>query len=160
MQNVVHLNTDGSTGLGIALFCMGKLITICDIQRINFKLDAGIISLTHIHKDINGVRITKGQRLANRFAVCIILFCLPTAHQLNSLYLIAVTTSLIIWVLFVELYGASCPGETFFGKSETCKYTARCKLRKKDMEAAIKTGQVINVQELAHTGEKGLYDLS
>jgi hypothetical protein len=74
--------------------------------------------------------------------------------------LISITTSLVVWVLFFELYGASCPDETFFGKTEKCKYTARCQMKKKDMEAVIKTGEVINVKELADKGEKGLYELS
>ena len=96
----------------------------------------------------------------NRFVVAIILFCLPLAHQLNSLHLIATTTSLIVWVLILELYGASCPRDTFFGEKHTCKYTARCKIAKRDMELAIKAGNIINVQDLSNSGEKGLYELS
>jgi hypothetical protein len=96
----------------------------------------------------------------NRFAVAIILFCLPLAHQLDSLYLIATTTGLIVWVLILELYGASCPRITFFGERRACKYTARCKIAKRDMELAVKGGHVINVQALSNSGEKGLYELS
>jgi len=95
--------------------------------------------------------------MVNRFAVCIILFCLPTAHSLNSLHLVAITTGLIIWVLLLELWGMSCPDESFFGEKKPCKYTARCKISKKDLELAIKGGHVINVSDLSERGEKGVY---
>lgn len=121
---------------------------------------SGIISLSHVHKDINGLRVKKSHRLVNRFAVAIILFCLPLAHQLNSLRLIATTTGLIAWVLILELYGASCPKYTFFGDKRTCKYTARCNIARRDMELAVKAGHIINVQDLSNSGEKGLYELS
>jgi len=92
--------------------------------------------------------------------VAIIIFCLPLAHNLNSLRLIATTTGLNLWVLSFELYGASCPKDSFFGEKQTCKYTARCKIAKRDMELAVKSGHVINVQDLSNSGEKGLYELS
>ncbi|TVY32285.1 hypothetical protein LSUB1_G007219, partial [Lachnellula subtilissima] len=86
-------------GLGIALLCMG------------------IISLSHIHKDGPlGQRLRKKHRMANRFCVCAILFCLPTARALNSLHLIAIVTGLVVWVPLLELWGCSCPEESFFGE--------------------------------------------
>jgi len=128
-------------GLGLALFCMG------------------IISLTHVHKDgPAGVRIKKRHRLTNRFIVCIVFFALPTATSLNSLQLISVSTGLVIWVLLLELWGMSCPNESFFGEKRQCKYSARCKISKRDLEAAVKGGHVVNVSSLQATGEKG-YDL-
>lgn len=96
----------------------------------------------------------------NRFAISVIIFCLPLARNLNSLHMISTTTGLILWVLLLELYGASCPKDTFFGENQACKYTARCKIAKKEMELAVKNGNVINVWELAGSGEKGLYELS
>lgn len=120
----------------------------------------GIISICHVHKDAEGVRIGKRYRMANRFAVCLIFFCLPTAHGLNSLQLISVATGLIIWVLLLELWGMSCPEESFFGEKKACKYTARCRVSKKDLESAVKGGHVINVQSLSDRGEKGHYELS
>jgi len=131
-------------GLGISLFCMG------------------IINLTHIHKEASGhlIRIPKRKRLTHRFAVCIILFCLPLAHWLNSLQLVSITTGLIVWILLLELWGMSCPNETFFGEKKACRYTARCKLSKKDLESAVKGGHVVKVQELISRGEKGMYNLS
>jgi hypothetical protein len=85
---------------------------------------------------------------------------LPTAHHLNSLQLISIVTGLIIWVLFVELFGCSSPEESFFGEKKQCKYTARCKISKKDLESAVRGGHVINVSELSDRGEKGLYEMS
>lgn len=98
--------------------------------------------------------------MANRFTVCIIYFCLPTAHHLNSLQLVSIATGLIIWVLFVELFGCSSPEESFFGEKRACKYTARCKISKKELHAAIKGNQVINVSELSDRGEKGLFEMT
>ncbi|KAF8864446.1 hypothetical protein BDZ45DRAFT_669610 [Acephala macrosclerotiorum] len=127
-------------GLGIALFCMG------------------IISICHIHKDAEGVRISKKYRMVNRFAVCVIFFALPTAQGLNSLQLVSVTTGLVVWVLLLELWGMSCPDESFFGEKKPCRYTARCKISKKDLESAVKGGQVVNVSSLKDRGEKGVYN--
>ncbi|KAI9819803.1 MAG: hypothetical protein M1832_003878 [Thelocarpon impressellum] len=130
-------------GLGIALASMG------------------IISLTHVHKDIRGARLRKRHRLAVRFAVSIVLLCLPTAHSLNSLELIATTTSLVLLVLTVDLYGASCVGTSVFGRRTTCRYEAECSLKRKELENAIRTGEKIEVEKIAERmgGEKG-YDLS
>lgn len=40
----------------------------------------------------------------------------------------------------------SCPDDSFFGEP-ACNYTARCKISKKDMEAA-RAGQPIDLQNL------------
>lgn len=145
-------------GLGIALFCMGKSLSP-DVYIVLTL--SGIISICHLHKDpAFGVRVSKQKRMANRFAVCIIYLCLPTAHHLNSLQLVSIATGLIIWVLFVELFGCSSPEESFFGEKRACKYTARCKISKKELHAAIKGNQVINVSELSDRGEKGLFEMS
>ena len=130
-------------GLGLALLFMG------------------VISLTHVHKDPPiGVRIKKRYRLANRVAICIIFFCLPLADSLTSLQLVSITTGMVIWVLLVELWGVSCPGDSFFGEKRQCNYTARCKISKKDLESAVKSGTVINVEKLSGKGEKGMYEAS
>lgn len=130
-------------GLGLALLFMG------------------VISMTHVHKDPPiGVRIKKRYRLANRAVVCVIFFCLPLAHELSSLQLVSVTTGMVIWVLLVELWGVSCPGESFFGEKRQCQYTAKCKISKKDLESAAKSGTVINVEKFSGKGEKGMYELS
>jgi hypothetical protein len=72
--------------------------------------------------------------------------------------MIAISTGLVVYVLMLELWGMSCEGESFFGEKKACRYTARCKISKKDLESAVKGGHVINVQELR--GEKGMYELS
>jgi hypothetical protein len=51
-------------------------------------------------------------------------------------------------------------GHNFFGGEKKCKYTARCKISKKDLESAVKGGHVINVEQLSDRGEKGMYELS
>ncbi|KAM3077358.1 hypothetical protein ACMFMG_006708 [Clarireedia jacksonii] len=133
-------------GFGIALFCMG------------------IISLTHIHKESEsgGIRLAKKYRFLNRLIVCIILICLPLAHHLTSLQLISIVTGLVIWVLLLELWGMSCPQESFFGEKQQCKYTARCKVSKRDLEETVKRGLVVNVRDLGEQGrgEKGVYELN
>jgi hypothetical protein len=106
------------------------------------------------------MRVKKSHRLTNRFVVSIIILCLPLARDLKSLSLISTTMGLILWVLLLELYGASCVSETFIGGHEASKYTASCRIRRGDMELAIKSGDMINVQELSKTAEKGLYELS
>lgn len=146
-------------GLGIALFCMGTLQS--PFSYLTTNLVKGLISMSHIHKDgPMGMRIRKRYRMVNRFGVCIVLFCLPTAHSLNSLQLISIVTGLIVWVLLVELWGCSCPEESFFGEKKQCKYTARCKIHKRDLESAVKNGHVVKVAELEGKGEKGMYGLS
>ena len=76
-------------GLGIALFLMG------------------IISLTHIHRTIPGQRISKNHRIMFRFLVSIALVMLGFADGLNSLQLVGTTTSLVVLVLLVDLFGAT-----------------------------------------------------
>ncbi|TVY33559.1 hypothetical protein LOCC1_G007531, partial [Lachnellula occidentalis] len=122
-------------GLGIALLCMG------------------IISISHVHKDgPRGMRIRKKHRMANRFGICAILFCLPLAQGINSLQLISIVTGLVLWVLLLELWGCSCPEESFFGEKRQCRYTARCKVSRGDLERAGRQGRVVKVEEIAGKG--------
>lgn len=149
-------------GLGIALLCMGPYIFpslpfYCHAACISsdficFELTSpqtGIISLCHIHKDgPRGMRIRKKHRMANRFVVCVILLCLPTAHGLNSLHLIAIVTGLVVWVLLLELWGCSCPEESFFGEKRRCAYTARCRVGRGDLEG-VEKGEKMGVYGLS-----------
>jgi len=98
--------------------------------------------------------------MVNRFGVCLILFCLPTVHSLNSLQLISIVTGLIVWVLYLELWACSCPEESFFGEKKQCKYTAKCKVSKRDLESAVRNGRMVKMEELEGRGEKGMYELS
>ncbi|KAF2491628.1 hypothetical protein BU16DRAFT_574646 [Lophium mytilinum] len=119
-------------GLGIALACMG------------------VISKTHVYKTIPNQRLLKNKRLAVRFAVAIIFICLPLADGLNSLELIATTTGLVWVVLIVELLGSTCVHETFWNDCRgTCQYSAKCRVTKKELEASMKNGTVINVEDIA-----------
>jgi hypothetical protein len=123
----------------------------------------GVISLCHVHKDsTKSIRVLKRYRLLNRFAVCIILILLPLSEHLSSLQLISIVTGLLLWVLLLELWGVSCPDDEWFGgKGTKCKYTAKCKISKRDLESAVKEGQVIKVEELKDKGEKGgMYEIA
>ncbi|KAI9780504.1 MAG: hypothetical protein M1835_004476 [Candelina submexicana] len=131
-------------GLGIALACMG------------------IISMSHVHKLVPGQRLKKSHRLAIRFAVAIIVICLPLADSLNSLQLIGTTTGLTFFVLTLELMGSSCVNDAFVWDNKPCNYTAQCNIKRKDVENAIKTGEIVNVRELAkqEKAEYGAFELS
>ncbi|KAI9849406.1 MAG: hypothetical protein M1838_000149 [Thelocarpon superellum] len=128
-------------GLGLALACMG------------------LISASHIHKDIPGARIRKRHRLMVRFAVAVILITLPLATSLNSLQLISTTTGLLLSVLCTDIYGLSCIGHSFFTGPCNNMYLADCPVKRKELERAVLTGEVINVQSLADRveGEKGVF---
>ncbi len=54
----------------------------------------------------------------------------------------------------------SCPNESFFGEKQPCKYTANCRIARRDLEAAAKSGEEIKVSELSGRGEKGFYEIS
>lgn len=106
-------------GLAIALLCMAA------------------ISFSHEHKKQPTLRLNKSIRLANRIAVCIIMFFLPLATSLRSLDLISITLSLTVWVLIIELWGKSCRDDPFIGEKDGCciTYCARCK--KNDVGGAV-----------------------
>ncbi|KAI0137319.1 bacterial low temperature requirement A protein-domain-containing protein [Xylariales sp. AK1849] len=106
-------------GLGVALFFMG------------------LISLSHVHKIPDDCHVPKRWRLVNRAAVCVIFFCLPAAESLNSLQLISITMSLMLWVLCFEIWGRACPDDSFVGKG-ACTYSAECSKRR--LEEAMKEG--------------------
>lgn len=114
-----------------------------------------IISYTHIHKKINNPRISKTVRLVARIGVAAILICLPLSH-LNSLSLIAITTSLFVSVLVLDIFGNSCPGEHFFTGGyancpETrCKYTAKLKIgkiRRAELERKMVNGEEVKLED-------------
>ncbi len=63
----------------------------------------------------------------------------------------------------LELWGNTCPEDTWLGDKRgkgPCRYTASCKISKKDLESAVKGGHVINVENLSEKGEKNLYVVS
>lgn len=111
-------------GLAIALLCMTA------------------ISFSHEHKKQPTLRLSKNIRLANRIAVCVIMFFLPLATSLRSLNLISITLSLTVWVLIVELWGKSCTDDPFIGEKDGCciTYSARCK--KNDVEDRVASDEI------------------
>lgn len=94
----------------------------------------GVISLCHKHRAPATLRWSKTSRLANRFAVCVILFFLPMAKTLNSLHLISITLGLTLWVLLVELFGKSCTNDPFIGEKKGCTVRYSCKCTKKELK--------------------------
>ncbi|KAF2097442.1 hypothetical protein NA57DRAFT_58029 [Rhizodiscina lignyota] len=129
-------------GLAIALACMS------------------FISLAHIYKEIPNQRLSKPWRTVVRLAIAVVILLLPLTHRLNSLELIAITTSLVVFALVVELVGASCVHDPFWMETKRhCTYAARCHISKKELAARTKGGKLIDVEELARDGkgEKGGY---
>ncbi|RSM18835.1 hypothetical protein CDV31_002353 [Fusarium ambrosium] len=96
----------------------------------------GVIAYCHEHRKPATLRWSKTTRLANRFAVCIVMFLLPLAKNLNSLNLISITLGLTVWVLLVELFGKSCRNDPFIGEKKGCRVRYSCKCSKKDFEKA------------------------
>jgi hypothetical protein len=121
-------------------------------------LSMGLIAFSHEHKLPITCRLPKWVRLANRLAVCVILFALPAAQEVNSLNLISITTCLSVWVLLVELWGKSCPDEAFWGDAKPCCYTARCSRR--ELEDAMKSDGEVDVLELGKSEKTGGMDVS
>jgi hypothetical protein len=120
------------------LYCAGLAVSL---------LCMGIINATHVHKKPNAVRVPKRLRLANRAAVCIIFVCLPFATSLSSTNLVAITMCLMIWVLLLEIWGTSCPEDTFCGGGSCkLKYQARCS--KKRLEEELKQVEQLDVVEV------------
>ncbi|KAF1961052.1 hypothetical protein CC80DRAFT_488420 [Byssothecium circinans] len=125
-------------GLSISLLCMS------------------LIAFSHQHKKIPHERLQKPTRLLFRVAVAIAILCLPLAH-LDSLQLIGTTTGLITAVLGLELYGASCTGDSiFFDKKcrrDKASYDAQA-VRKEELAKSVGEGSVRNVEDISKR-EKG-----
>lgn len=129
-------------GLGISLFCLA------------------VIAFSHTHRKIPNQRLRKETRLAFRVVVSVVIICLPKAH-LDSLQLVATTTGLVVCVLVLELVGMSCWGENVFWEKNCQRgkatYSAKCGVKKEEIERSVKDGTVLNVEEIARRegGEKG-----
>ena len=119
------------------------------------------ISLSHVHKEFDGQRLKKGIRLAVRVAVAIIFICLPLAHELTSLGLIATTTCLVIIVLGVDIWGSTDKNEMFWKCSDACRYSAECQIKQKAIVDALKKGEKVdlkNPRDLEKAAAKGMYE--
>lgn len=129
-------------GLGVSLFCLT------------------IIAETHSHRKIPNQRIRKGLRMMYRLIVSVVIIALAKAHM-NSLQLIATTTGLVVSVLVLELVGSSCWGENIFWERgcgrDQATYSAKCGVKREELEKSAKYGTVLNVEEIAgrETGTKG-----
>ncbi|KAF2028544.1 hypothetical protein EK21DRAFT_69518 [Setomelanomma holmii] len=128
--------------LSISLFCLA------------------VIAFTHTHRKIPNQRVHKHPRLVYRMLVAIIIITLPKAHM-NSLQLIATTTGLVVSVLVLELVGSSCWGESVLWEKgcgrDKATYSAKCGVKKEELEKSAREGTVLNVEEIARreAGEKG-----
>ncbi|QIW97093.1 hypothetical protein AMS68_002611 [Peltaster fructicola] len=114
-------------------------------------LNMGVISLTHVHRDMVGQRLHKRWRLAIRAAVAIILICLPLAENLDSLQLVGTVTGLIAFLLMCELWACSCSGSKFLARDKPCRYTGHC--GKKDLQAYVLSGKELDLSELGNTSK-------
>jgi len=123
-------------GFGIALACMG------------------VISISHVHKEIEGLRLKKRYRLMFRFAISVILICLPLAESLDSLCLVGIVTALIVLALGTELWAMSCCHEKLFQRSTPCKYFGHC--GKRDLQEIVKDGREVNLDHLGSGSREGL----
>ena len=104
------------------------------------------ISMSHIHKETDGIRLRKRYRLAFRFAIAVVLILLPLAEKLNSLHLVGTVTGLVVFTLITELWANSCCHEKLFERSRPAQYLGHCK--KKDLEALVKDGLNVDVEAL------------
>ena len=130
-------------GLGIALLSMS------------------VIAVSHVHKEFEGQRLKKSFRLIVRLAVAVILICLPLAHELTSLGLIATTTCLVVLVLAVDIWGSTDKNEVFWRCNNACKYSADCQIKRKSIVDALKRGEKVelkNNKDLEKAAEKAMYE--
>ncbi|KAB5585807.1 bacterial low temperature requirement A protein-domain-containing protein [Coniochaeta sp. 2T2.1] len=146
-----QLRSEEHVSLGLRFYyCTGLAVAL---------LSMGLISFAHEHKLPVTCRLPKWVRLANRVAVCVVLFALPAAQGVDSLNLIGITTSLSVWVLLVELWGKSCREEAFWGDCQEARcYTAKCSKRR--LEDAIKSDGEVDVVELGRGEKTGGVDIS
>jgi low temperature requirement protein LtrA len=123
-------------------------------------LTMSVISFCHIHKKLPNAHIPKRFRLAIRCCIAIIIICLPLAHSLNSLHLIAITTSLVVLVLALDIFGNSCQGDKFWSggfceaQKRNCSYSAEYRMdrkMKKEVERAVRKGEKVRLEDLVGT---------
>ena len=116
-----------------------------------------IISLCHTHKRLPNAKLRKRPRLIIRCLIAIAIICLPLADSLNSLDLVAITCSLTILILIIDLYGNIREGHSFWKgglcpkERKKCTYTANCKLtqhRRKELQKAMERGDKVGLKDL------------
>ena len=137
----------------IWFYCAGLAISLAS---------TGIIALTHQTKLIPNARMKKSHRLAYRFVVSLAILLLPLAHEhLTSLSFVATTTSLVFSVLLVELAGATCSGDVFWGfrDGRKCTYSANCRISRKELQEKARTGETVDVEAMARRHDRPQDDL-
>jgi hypothetical protein len=112
-----------------------------------------LISMSHATKSIPNARLTKRIRLIIRGIIGVGIILLPLAHEhLNSLELVAIVTCMVFSVLLVDLAGTSCRGQVFWGFKgcdSKARYSAKCSMSRKEMAEKLRTGEIVNVEQLA-----------
>ena len=109
----------------------------------------GAISVSHVHKDLKGMRLSKGVRLGFRAAAGVVMILLPLAgEKLDSLGLVATMTGLVCFSLVVEVWGASRKGTGFGsgGGEKPRGYVGRC--GKRDLQAVLGEDGRVDVDAL------------
>lgn len=108
----------------------------------------GLISVAHVHRNISGLRLRKCWRLCGRFAVGVVLICLPLAHDLHSTQLVGIVTGLVVFALGLELWADSSCEDSFFGdcKSKKRRYWGHCP--RKHLQAFVKEGKEVDHEML------------
>jgi hypothetical protein len=87
------------------------------------------ISISHVHKEVDGLRLPKKFRLVARLAVACVMVLLPLAENLNSLELIGIVTALLVFLLILELWATSSCNDRIFGRATQCRYVGRTSRR-------------------------------
>ncbi|KAG8528058.1 uncharacterized protein KY384_006974 [Bacidia gigantensis] len=129
-------------GLGVALISMSA------------------ISLAHVHKTFEGQRLKKMYRLPVRVSIAIVIICLPLAEdRLSSLGLVATTTCLVVFVLAMDVYGATDSNDPFWRCQKSCQYSAELAIQKKAIVEALKRGETVELKmDENEKGEKVLHE--
>lgn len=161
-------NAEDALGDRYALISVGELETgmrwyYCGGLGMSL-IAMSAISFCHIHKKLPNAHIAKRFRLTIRCCVAIIIICLPLAHSLNSLHLISITTSLVVLVLALDIFGNSCQGDKFWSggfceaQKKNCNYSAECRMdrkKRKEIERAMKQGEKVRLEDLLGTNSNG-----
>ena len=113
-----------------------------------------LIAMSHTYRTIPNVRLRKEYRICYRFGVSIAILLLPLAKDsLDSLELVGTRCALVVSILILEICGSASSGAAFWGLSDfcsrRCSYSAKCHVSKKELEENIRTGKVVNVEEMA-----------
>lgn len=111
-----------------------------------------LISISHVHREHEGIRITKKFRLMFRLVIAVILICLSLAYDLNSLQLIGTVTGLLVLLLVTELWAASDHRTKLVGRDRTCQYIGNC--GKKKLQEMVRGGREVDLNGLIADKEK------